>query len=175
MKNFSIIVAIDKEDGIWKNNDLPWKIPSDLKNFKKITSNSEQWKQNAVIMWRKTWESIPKIFKPLIWRRNFILTTQKNFFKDTEVFSGFDLCLKNISKDETIDKVFVIWWWEIYNLAINHKNCEKIFLTRILWVFNCDKFFPKIPGNFIKNIKNKNKIIEDNWINFIFEDFYRII
>ena len=82
MKNFSIIVAIDDKNWIWKNNDLAWRISADLKNFKKITTNSENWKKNAVVMWRKTWESIPEKFKPLPDRKNFILSSKKNFLSE---------------------------------------------------------------------------------------------
>jgi len=172
MKKFSIIVAVDEKNWIWKNNDLAWHISADLKNFRKITTDAEEWKQNAVIMWRKTWESIPEKFKPLPWRKNFILTSQKNFLEwknfsnEVKIFSDFDQCLKKISENKNLDKIFVIWWWEIYKTAINHQNCEKIFLTKVFWDFWCDKFFPKIPEKFKKVFESE--IFEENGIKFQF-------
>ena len=59
--NFSIIVAKDLKNGIGKDNDLCWHIPRDMAYFKNITSSTiNSNKENAVIMGRKTWESIPE-------------------------------------------------------------------------------------------------------------------
>jgi dihydrofolate reductase/thymidylate synthase len=44
--------------GIGKSGGLPWKIPGDMTFFKEITTASQNGKQNAVIMGRKTWEVI---------------------------------------------------------------------------------------------------------------------
>ena len=59
----NIIVAIDNIMGIGKNNKLPWNIPNDLKYFSKLTRGNVN---NAILMGRKTWESLP--VKPLIKR-----------------------------------------------------------------------------------------------------------
>ena len=54
---------------------IPWRIKNDLKFFKQITSNvTNNEKRNAVIMGRKTWESIPDKFRPLPNRLNIVLT-----------------------------------------------------------------------------------------------------
>ena len=182
-KKFSIIVATDEKKWIWKNNDLAWKLSADLKNFKKITGEADNWKINAVVMWRKTWESIPNRFKPLPGRKNFILSSQKNFldwkkipwtnknFSDeVKIFSDFEIFLQSVSKDKKIDKIFVIWWWEIYKSVINHKNCEKIFLTKVFWDFWCDKFFPEIPKKFEKFFESE--VFEEDWIKFVFQEFF---
>jgi dihydrofolate reductase/thymidylate synthase len=49
---FDLVVARTLNGGIGKNNKLPWKLPSDMKMFKKITSSGSS--QNSVIMGRKT-------------------------------------------------------------------------------------------------------------------------
>ena len=61
-----LIWAQDYDGGIGKNGQLPWYIPEDLKNFKKITLDS------TIIMGRKTWDSLP--FKPLPNRRNIVIS-----------------------------------------------------------------------------------------------------
>ena len=77
---FSIILAIDSNNWLGKNNDLAWKLKSDMQYFKKITTQTQQEnKQNAVIMGRKTWESIPEKFRPLPDRKNFLLTRDENY------------------------------------------------------------------------------------------------
>ena len=58
---FQIVVAVSKNGGIGKVGRLPWSLPGDLKYFRELTSKtSSKKKQNAVIMGRKTWESIPE-------------------------------------------------------------------------------------------------------------------
>ncbi len=61
MKKISIVVAATTKNGIGKNNTIPWKLKKDLAFFKKVTKSvSDSSKTNAVIMGRKTYESIPK-------------------------------------------------------------------------------------------------------------------
>lgn len=54
----SLIVAMDLEKGIGKNNDLMWHLPADML-FKETTLN------HIVVMGRKNFESIPERFRPL--------------------------------------------------------------------------------------------------------------
>ena len=60
-----IIVAMSKNRVIGNNNELIWKLSSDLKRFKELTTG------HSVVMGRKTYESIGK---PLPNRRNIIIT-----------------------------------------------------------------------------------------------------
>lgn len=79
MKTFSLVVASTQKGGIGLNGNLPWKkIPGDMAFFRKVTSTTtDPTLQNAVIMGRKTWESIPSKFRPLPGRLNVILTRQE--------------------------------------------------------------------------------------------------
>jgi dihydrofolate reductase len=55
---YSIILACTLEGGIGYNNIIPWDIKSELYLFKQITTGCvDNFKSNAVIMGRKTWES----------------------------------------------------------------------------------------------------------------------
>ena len=63
-----LIVAMSDNNVIGVNNDLPWRLPLDLKWFKMNTFGQ------AVIMGRKTWESLPK--RPLPFRSNYIISRQ---------------------------------------------------------------------------------------------------
>lgn len=77
IRSFDIIVAATRQNGIGLKGDLPWarNLPSDLANYKRITTQcNDKTKVNAVIMGRKTWESIPVKFRPLKGRFNIILT-----------------------------------------------------------------------------------------------------
>lgn len=69
MKPFDLVVARSLNFGIGLNGKLPWHLPSDLKMFKKITCSGTN--KNAVIMGRKTYDSIGK---PLPNRLNVIVS-----------------------------------------------------------------------------------------------------
>jgi len=116
MWKFSIIIAVDSLNGIWKNGTLAWSIPEDMKFFKELTSQTKKnHRQNAVIMWRKTWESIPEKYRPLPGRLNCILSSQystKNPEKidsSTYGFGDFSSCHTFVSKRRDVEQVFIIW------------------------------------------------------------------
>lgn len=68
---------------------LPWKIPADLAYFKELTvRTSDPAKQNAVIMGRKTWESIPQKFRPLAGRLNIVLSRSAANARDLDEASS---------------------------------------------------------------------------------------
>jgi len=164
MKKFSMILAIDSKNWIWKN----------LKHFKKITCDTKDlWKLNAVIMGRKTWKSIPSKFRPLPNRINCILSRNLKYEDinskiDNFVlhFNSFDHCLEELSRKENVENIFLIWWWSLYNQFRNHPNLEKIYLTKVEWDFGCDTFFDWIPNNFI--VESYTDIMEENWIKYSF-------
>ncbi|KAE9586633.1 putative dihydrofolate reductase, Thymidylate synthase [Lupinus albus] len=75
MRTYQVVVAATRDMGIGKDGILPWRLPSDLKYFKEITTTTaDPGKKNAVVMGRKSWESIPLAYKPLPGRLNVVLT-----------------------------------------------------------------------------------------------------
>lgn len=64
----NVIVACTPAGGIGRDGGIPWNIPEDMKHFKQVTEGQ------CVIMGRKTWESIPKKFRPLPGRLNIVLS-----------------------------------------------------------------------------------------------------
>ena len=167
--NFSIIVAADEKMWIWKKWELAWHIPSDLKYFKKITSSSDSNKKNALIMWRNTWESIPKKFRPLPWRLNIVLSSQEKIHLPDWVlhFNSINKALWHCRYNSKIEEVFVIWGGKLYSETLKTDYLEKIYLTEINWDFDCDTFFPNIDlDKFQKTQEWPNQ--EENWIWFRF-------
>ncbi|PNH03081.1 Bifunctional dihydrofolate reductase-thymidylate synthase 2 [Tetrabaena socialis] len=73
---FQLVIAATPTLGIGKGGQLPdWKLPGDMAYFKELTSRTrDSARQNAVIMGRKTWESIPAKFRPLKGRLNIVLS-----------------------------------------------------------------------------------------------------
>lgn len=133
-KSFDIILAADENHGIGKNNELPWKIPEDLRYFTKITKNK------SVIMGRKTFQSLAK---PLIGRENIVLS--RSSYKSEHhviVSASFEEALAVASRE-----IIVIGGAEIYKIATAFEGCDKIYLTKIKGKFDCDVFF-HIPKKF---------------------------
>ena len=73
-KNFAIIVAADMDGGIGAGNALPWRLKADMEFFKNFTIGNGK---NAVVMGRKTWDSIPQKFRPLPNRINVVISRNK--------------------------------------------------------------------------------------------------
>jgi dihydrofolate reductase / thymidylate synthase len=76
MRSFVVVVAATAGSlGIGKNGKLPWSLPLDMKHFKELTmATTRPNATNAVIMGRKTWQSIPPRFRPLERRLNIVLS-----------------------------------------------------------------------------------------------------
>jgi dihydrofolate reductase/thymidylate synthase len=151
-KPFSIISAcLSHNRGIGLNNRLPWRISKEIEYFRAITETpTNNNKTNAVVMGRKTWESIPKTFRPLKNRYNIVLSKSLNsIHKDVSIERSLDDALKSCSK-HNIDKVFVIGGETLYKQAINRENCEKIYLTSIDLGsdIDYDATFPELPSQY---------------------------
>ncbi len=151
MKPFSIIVAMDERNGIGKNGGLAWHLSADLKYFKELTTRtSGPGKINAVIMGRKTWDSLPEKYKPLPGRPNIVLTTQKGIVFPSGVlsFSSLDEALKKINQLSEIEHVFMIGGAQVFNQTIDHPACRRLYVTHLKGDFACDTFFPVPPASF---------------------------
>ncbi len=169
---FSIIVAMDKNWGIGKRGQLPWHVSADMKHFAEITKQIDQPdRQNAVIMGRKTWESLPDKYKPLPGRVNVVLTRDNAYETHSLVVkaNSLDEALK-IAAQMKVEKVFVIGGGQIFEHAIAHPNCRKLYVTEVQHTFDCDTFFPVIhPERFKKEYESE--IFEEQGLRFRFVEY----
>jgi dihydrofolate reductase len=77
---FHVVVAASENGGIGVNGQLPWRLKGDMAFFKALTSGTHGPPgRRAVIMGRKTWESIPPSFRPLAGRTNVVLTRDPGY------------------------------------------------------------------------------------------------
>ena len=130
---FKMIVAHDNENGIGKNNKLPWNIPDDLRRFSKLTRGKGN---NAIIMGRKTYESIGS---PLPKRTNIVLSkTMSPLNNGVHVFSSKD-ALYDFLEGQTFDDVWVIGGSQVYKDFFS--NVKELYVTEIKESFGCDTFF----------------------------------
>ena len=135
--NFSLIVAMDSNRGIGKNNDLMWHLPAEMRFFTSTT------KEQIVVMGRKNYDSIPEKYRPLPNRENVVLSRNANFNAgDCKVFTSLNECVAHFNS-ETERKLFVIGGGQIYNEALAHEGLNEMFITYIDHAYEPDTFFPE--------------------------------
>jgi len=159
--SFSVIAACDANRCIGINNQLPWPpIKADFRHFATITRGKleeDQW--NAVIMGRKTWESLPEKIRPLSNRINVVITKNGHMADPANgVFQASDLddALAMLQSEAVIKElpfplrdIFVIGGATVFGVAVGHSECERIFLTEIQYTADhCDTYFPTLPDAF---------------------------
>jgi dihydrofolate reductase/thymidylate synthase len=154
MIEYDVIVAMDDARGIGIGGKLPWHIPADLKYFKKVTTQTRNpLKQNAVIMGRKTWESIPVQLRPLPARINIVLSTNPELDVPlgTHRVSGLTQGLSLIEGGplkERVERVFVIGGEKVFRSVLSDPRCRSVYVTHIRGKFSCDTFFPAFENHF---------------------------
>ncbi|KAI8982454.1 dihydrofolate reductase [Mycotypha africana] len=159
MTQFTLVVAATEELGIGLKSNLPWRIPKDMAFFKKVTTTVPRSVrapnvQNAVIMGRVTWESIPRKFRPLDNRFNIVVSRNTSYnlqLEDDEqqhvkLVDSLETAFSSIDSSKQA-RVFVIGGAQIYRLAMQHAECSHILLTKIKSKIDCDTFFPEINNN----------------------------
>lgn len=130
----NIIVAMARNRAIGRNGDLIWHLREDLKHFKSLTMG------HAVVMGRRTWESLPKGALP--GRKNIVISSREGFQAEGAIVcsspkKAFDTAL-NIDEEP-----FVIGGGLIYSEALEHTS--RIFLTEVDAEYDdADTFFPAI-------------------------------
>lgn len=167
---FNIILAVDSKNGISKDGNIPWNVPCDLEYFKKITTFTQlPNSSNAVIMGRKTADSLPKKYLPS--RLNIVLTRNVTYRNpNTLITNTFNKALKT-AKENKVDTVWVIGGKEIYDLAFRHHEIDKVYVTVIDEDFNCDKKVELPKLNILQNPSNY-KHNTYNVLNFIGKPIY---
>lgn len=137
------------EMGIGKSGELPWNIRADLLNFRKITSNAPANLINAVIMGRKTWESLPPSVRPLPGRLNIVITAQNitdNSTNDLIEFTTLEN-LNSVLAKYQIHRKFIIGGGQLYEWAFKHCDIARLYVTEVFQnekkdLSKYDTFFP---------------------------------
>ena len=149
---YKAIVAISQNGVIGKNGDLPWKLPGDLKWFKKITMG------HTVLMGRKTWESLPFA---LPGRRNWVLSRTAEPQKGMEVLRSSDEIADKLQPDE---QIFIIGGGEIYSQYL--PNCGEVYITEVRQTIqDGDAFFPEYKTDFtaVETLDENEDFILRRW------------
>lgn len=140
---YSIIAAMDDNNLIGNNNELPWNIPEDLKWFQKCTINK------PIIMGKNTWESLGS--KPLTNRLNLIVSKSMELPKtrDHYVFRSVrdatKFAEKCIMKRLFLSEIFYIGGRSIYAEALSF--CTHMYITHVDGTYSGNVYFPEFSLN----------------------------
>ena len=159
----SAIVAKSMNNAIGKDNKLLWKIPDDMKRFKKLTTG------HTIIMGRKTFESIGRVLPN---RLNVILTRDPNYKVDdpnVKIVGGIS-DLEEYINDE--NENFVIGGAQIYSILMS--KCKKIYVTQIDKDFVGDSYCPIIRENEWKIIEREDGPKDENDFKYEYITYERI-
>lgn len=129
--DITLIAAVSENNALGKDNQLIWHLSEDLKRFKRLTQG------HAIIMGRKTFESLPKALPN---RKNIILTHNKGYKAEGAIV--VHTLAQALAETEGDEQPFIIGGGEIYKLFLPIANT--IELTRIHASFEADTFFPEI-------------------------------
>lgn len=149
----AVVAASAAGRGIGWKGDLPWRIPGDMKHFKEVTSKAPaEGLTNAVVMGRKTWESIPPKFRPLEGRMNVVLTSAPesssgSYPEGVVVASSLQDAWEQLAtKKDSLGEIFVIGGGKVYEQAITEKYVHKVVYTEVDTppTMEFDTFFPEL-------------------------------
>jgi len=171
--SFAVVVAADSANGIGKDGDLAWRLPGDLAFFRRLTTTARPGVHNAVVMGRRTWQSIPAKFRPLPGRLNLVVSRDAAFEPGGRalVATSLEEALARAASEPDVAAVFVIGGGELYRAALAHPECRAIYLTRIEGTYGCDTFFPALPSAFERTEASPRQ--EENGIGYVFEIWRR--
>lgn len=171
-KTFAIVVAADEARGIGRNGKLPWRLPRELAHFRRLTSGAPGGHQNAVIMGRKTFESIPAAQRPLPDRLNIVLSRELGYAPEGALHaSSLDLALAEVADRPRIDQIFVIGGGELFRAALEHPRCTRVYLTLVHASFVCDTHLPPLRPSF-RRVESDGPHTEDD-LSYTYETYER--
>lgn len=131
--DIALVWAQDRVGAIGRRGGIPWSVPEDMAHFKEATGTG------AVIMGRKTWESLPERFRPLPGRRNIVLTRSADYAAvGAEVLRDLRAALDLVGGVAS-----VIGGGEIYSAAMEHATRLRVTEIGVL-VDGADAFAPAV-------------------------------
>lgn len=155
------IVAVSRSWGIGKGGDLLFRLPSDLRRFKAMTTG------HTVIMGRKTLDSLPG-GKGLPHRRNLVLSRQSDFAPDrAEVIHSVEDILKTAEDD-----AFVIGGQQVYEQLLPY--CARVYVTKVLADPEADAFFPDLDKLPEWKVASAGEMLTENGLSFQYVEYIRI-
>lgn len=129
----SMIVAMSTNRVIGQDNTLPWRLPADLKRFKRLTMG------HHLLMGRKTWESIGR---PLPGRTTVVITRREDLEIDGVTIARSIEEAIDIAERAGDDEAFIAGGAEIFRQTLD--RVDRLYLTLIHAEIDGDAYFPEI-------------------------------
>jgi len=130
----ALIAGLTKNRIIGKDRSLPWHIPEDLRNFKRLTSG------HTIIMGRKTYESIGR---PLPNRNNIVVSRTMEAADGIEVCSSFEAAMDKAGQKE--GDTFIIGGTSMFAEGLT--VADTLYLSWIKKDYEGDTYFPAFDIN----------------------------
>ena len=134
----AMIVAMDEDGCIGKGNGLPWRLAADMARFKRLTEGDGI---NDVIMGRKTWDSLPDVFRAITERLNIVMsrhTDWANEEAETALDPGRAI---EIAYADGCEECWVIGGAQIYSMYLD--KVDEIHVTTVQTTGSCEVGFPE--------------------------------
>jgi dihydrofolate reductase len=145
----SIVVARSRNGVIGRDGGLPWRLPTDLERFRELTYGS------AVLMGRRTFESLPAAFRPLPGRRNIVLSSDPAYApSDVEVMRDLGSALEACGAGG-----FVIGGSVTYRDTL--PLVGRVYATEIDEDVDGDVFFPELSADEWRCVERSTPIREN--------------
>lgn len=160
----SLIAALDRNRAIGRDNDLPWRLPDDLKRFKALTLGK------PVLMGRKTAESLGRA---LPGRLNLVLTRGGRVpFDGMQAVASVDEALR-IAAGQGAGELCVIGGGEVYALTMD--VADVLHLTEVdTEVEDAHAFFPAFdPARWREITRQSHAADAKHALSFAFVEYQR--
>lgn len=146
-----IVAAVARGGVIGRDGGLPWRLPEDLARFRDLTTG------HAVVMGRRTWDSLPDRFRPLPDRRNVVLTRSPSWLDDgAERAGSLEEALALLAAEE---RVFVIGGGAIFAEAL--PLADDLHLTEIDLDVDGDAYFPDWDRQAFEELSREERVAAD--------------
>jgi len=157
-----LVVAYSKNRVIGRDNALPWRLPSDLAHFKRVTLG------HPIVMGRNTWLSLGR---PLPGRPNLVISRNPEFRADgATVYPSLDAALAACG-DTGAGKVCIIGGEQVFRHALS--IADEIVATEINADVEGDTFFPPLQASAWQEIERLPQR-EENGLCFDFVTYRRV-
>ncbi|PZP59941.1 MAG: diacylglycerol kinase [Pseudoxanthomonas spadix] len=160
----SLIAALDRHNAIGRDNDLPWRLPDDLKRFKALTLGK------PVLMGRKTAQSLGRA---LPGRLNLVLTRSGQVpFAGMVAVESLEAAIE-LAREHGAAELCVIGGGQVYALAL--PLADALYLTHVdTQVQGAEAFFPGFdPAQWRVTARQPHAADERHALAFEFVDYVR--
>lgn len=136
----ALVVAMGENRAIGKGGDLPWRLSTDMRYFRKVTMGK------PIIMGRLTFGSLPRV---LDGRLNIVLTRNAAFEAPGAVMAYNLEEALDVARHEAlragVDEIMVIGGADVFRAVL--PQAARIYLTEVKAAPEADTWFPEFDGS----------------------------